>query len=279
MMLATRQQRAIHLLPPLLALLLGGCGSLGSRDSGPSYSMDTRNVADAVPRQEPRSKYGNPDSYVVNGRRYSVMESASGYSERGIASWYGNKFHGQRTSSGETYDMYGMTAAHTRLPLPTYVRVTNLKNGRSTVVKVNDRGPFHDNRLIDLSYAAASKLGIVESGTGLVEVQALAPGQAAPPPVSVAQSGPAVATGASVGAPVQLYLQVGAFVSRTNAEQLRERLNGQNLPPVVIQQSTSSANTQIYRVRVGPIANVEEADRLATQLGSYGLGDAHVVID
>jgi len=241
--------------------------------------MDTSGVPDVTPRHEPRSKYGNPESYVVNGRRYSVMASASGYSERGIASWYGNKFHGQRTSSGETYDMYGMTAAHTRLPLPTYVRVTNLQNGRSTVVKVNDRGPFHDNRLIDLSYAAASKLGIVETGTGLVEVQALTPGQPESPPVAIAQSSPAVLSATTSSGPVQLYLQVGAFISRSNAEQLRERLNGQNLPPVVIQQSTTAANTPIYRVRVGPIASVDEADRLAAQLGSYGLGEPHVVID
>jgi len=274
-----------HLLALGAFLLLAGCGSLGGRDGGPSHSADLSHVPDPVPRVEPRSRYGNPDSYVVNGRRYTVMQNADGYVERGIASWYGTKFHGRRTSSGETYDMHALTAAHTSLPLPTYVRVTNLSNGRSTVVRVNDRGPFHDNRLIDLSYAAASKLGIVETGTGLVEVRALVPGQPAPPPLTVAQGGTAVAAPAAVGAataparPVGLYLQVGAFVSRSNAEQLRSRLSNEPLPPVRVQEAADAANTPIYRVRIGPISSVDEADRLAAQLGGLGLGTPHVVID
>lgn len=274
-----------HLLPAAAALLLAGCGSLGGRDGGPSYSADLSHVPDPVPRAEPRSRYGNPESYVVNGRRYTVMQSADGYVTRGIASWYGTKFHGRRTSSGETYDMHALTAAHTSLPLPTYVRVTNLNNGRSTIVRVNDRGPFHDNRVIDLSYAAASKLGIVETGTGLVEVRALTPGQPAPPPVTVAQTAPVVATGANVGTttpaarPVGLYLQVGAFVSRNNAEQLRNRLSSEPLPPVRVQEGADAGNTPIYRVRIGPISSVDEADRLAAQLGGLGVGTPHVVID
>lgn len=259
-------------------LLLAGCGSLGGRDGGPSHSADLSHVPDPVPRAEPRSRYGNPDSYVVNGRRYTVMQNADGYVERGIASWYGTKFHGRRTSSGETYDMHALTAAHTSLPLPTYVRVTNLNNGRSTVVRVNDRGPFHDNRLIDLSYAAASKLGIVETGTGLVEVRVLVPGQ------PVAQGGAATAAAAvdataAPARPVGLYLQVGAFVSRNNAEQLRSRLSGEPLPPARVQEASDVTNTPIYRVRIGPISSVDEADRLAAQLGALGLGTPHVVID
>lgn len=261
-------------------LLLAGC-SLGGRDGGPSHSADLSHVPDPVPRTESRSRYGNPDSYVVNGRRYTVMTSASGYAERGIASWYGTKFHGRRTSSGETYDMHALTAAHTTLPLPTYVRVTNLNNGRSTVVRVNDRGPFHDNRLIDLSYAAASKLGIVETGTGLVEVRALTPGEPAPPPVIATQTASTTGSGvaAATSRPVGLYLQVGAFVSRSNAEQLRLRLSGAPLPPVQVQEGADASNTPIYRVRIGPIASVDEADRLAAQLAELGLGTPHVVID
>lgn len=131
----------------------------------------------AVPRQEFKTKNGNPETYEVNGRRYAVLESSEGYVERGVASWYGRKFHGRRASSGERYDMYGMSAAHRSLPLPTYVRVTSLENGRSVVVRVNDRGPFVDTqqRIIDLSYTAALKLGVVGPGTMRVEVRALEP--------------------------------------------------------------------------------------------------------
>ena len=124
---------------------------------------------------EPLSRYGNPESYVVYGKTYHTLSSSKGYKERGAASWYGTKFHGKRTSSGEPYDLYAMTAAHKTLPLPTYVEVTNLKNGRTVIVKVNDRGPFHDDRLIDLSYAAAAKLDILPYGTGEVEVRAIDP--------------------------------------------------------------------------------------------------------
>ncbi|MGI9334397.1 MAG: septal ring lytic transglycosylase RlpA family protein [Gammaproteobacteria bacterium] len=161
-----------------LGILIAGCGGTPTRpgqDGGPGTSVDVSSVPDAVPRVEPRSRRGNPESYVVFGKRYYVMNDAGGYLERGIASWYGKKFHGRTTSSGEIYDMYAMTAAHKSLPLPTYVQVTNLENQRSVVVKVNDRGPFHSNRIIDLSYTAAAKLDIVRRGTGLVEVRAIDP--------------------------------------------------------------------------------------------------------
>ena len=150
-------------------------------------------VPDAVPRAEPLSKYGNPESYTVYGKTYNVMPSSLGYREIGYASWYGRKFHGRRTSSGEIYDMYAMTAAHRTLPLPTYVRVRNLDNGREAIVRVNDRGPFHSDRIIDLSYAAATKLGLVEAGTAKVEVEAIDTGSSIaqpadplppPPPIS-----------------------------------------------------------------------------------------------
>ena len=143
-----------------------------NQDRGPlPGAVDVSAIPDAVPKDEPRSKYGNPSSYVVNGRSYHVMDNGNDYVERGIASWYGEKFHGRRTSSGEAYDMYAMTAAHKSLPLPTYVEVTNLQNGKRIIVKVNDRGPFHENRVIDLSWTAAAKLDILGKGTGLVEVR------------------------------------------------------------------------------------------------------------
>ena len=134
-----------------------------------------QSVPDAVPRFEPRSRYGNPPFYDVFGKRYYVLSSSTAYVERGVASWYGPGFHKIRTSTGEPYDMYGMTAAHKTLPLPAYVRVTNLQNGRSVVVRVNDRGPFVDNRIIDLSYTAAAKLDMLRNGTAMVEVRAIDP--------------------------------------------------------------------------------------------------------
>jgi rare lipoprotein A len=139
--------------------------------------VNPEDIPDAVPRKEPLSPYGNPPEYQRDGVTYHVLKSAKGYDAEGIASWYGPEFQGKRTSSGEPYDMYAMTAAHKTLPLPTYVEVTNLENGRKVVVRVNDRGPFKKNRLIDLSYVAALKLGIVGSGTARVRVRALTPGE------------------------------------------------------------------------------------------------------
>ena len=159
----------------LVAIILVGCGETVERDGPPDEYVEVDYIPDAVPQVEQRSKYGNPPSYVVNGKRYYTLPSSDGYVKRGIASWYGKKFHGRRTSSWEIYDMYAMTAAHRSLPLPTYVRVRNLDNDREVTVKVNDRGPFHPDRLIDLSYVAAKKLGIIEKGTGLVEVRAIDP--------------------------------------------------------------------------------------------------------
>lgn len=239
-------------------------------DSAPREARDVSAIPDARPRVEARSRYGNPRTYTVNGRTYRVMDSAAGYVERGIASWYGRKFHGHRTSSGETYDMYGMTAAHTRLPLPTYVQVTNLENGRRVVVRVNDRGPFHPNRLIDLSYAAAKKLGIVATGTGLVEVRAIDPRTWHQPATrTLAQPTPV---------PVRygLYLQVGAFSSRTNAENLRRRLD--HFGPVTIHK-VAQHRQALWRVRIGPLRSVEEADRLAERLVRAGFDSPHVVVD
>ena len=147
-------------------VIVAACASPYSKKDSAPKKPATRvdRTEKVIPKAEPKSKYGNPKSYVVFGQRYHTLPTAKGYVEQGIASWYGTKFHGRRTSSGETYDMYAMTAAHKTLPLPTYARVTNKKNGRSIIVRINDRGPFHENRIIDLSYAAATKLGIVTTG-------------------------------------------------------------------------------------------------------------------
>ncbi len=263
-----------------LAGLLTGCGGwIGGGDGPPRHPIDPYSIPDAVPHPEPRSRLGNPASYVVNGHRYYVLASARGYVERGIASWYGTKFHGRRTSSGEPYDMYAMTAAHKTLPLPTYVRVTNLRNGRSVVVRVNDRGPFHPNRIIDLSWAAAAKLGILGHGTGLVEVRALDPRHPEQPRVrSAERHGPGVVPVAAGGARApRIFLQLGAFVDRHNAERLQRRLQ-QRWPRVHIEAGISRGQ-RIYRVRLGPLRDVDEADRLTALIQDMGLEEPHVVID
>ncbi len=259
----------------LLAVLalLGGCGLKLGRAPPPPLSAQVPDAQDAVPRSEPLSRYGNPESYVVFGRTYYPLKSARGFVERGIASWYGPDFHGKRTSSGEPYDMYRMTAAHKTLPLPTYVQVTNLQNGRKTVLRVNDRGPFHENRVIDLSFAAAKKLGVDGPGTALVEVRALEPG--APLPASVPPpAGPALAGEAET----TFWLQVGAFRDRANAERLRDRLNGTVERAVDIAQATVDG-TPIYRVRVGPLVSVDVADRVVEALVHLGLHEHTVVFD
>ncbi|HEY0635752.1 MAG TPA: septal ring lytic transglycosylase RlpA family protein, partial [Gammaproteobacteria bacterium] len=193
----------------------------------------------------------------------------------GIASWYGTKFHGRRTSSGEPYDMYKMSAAHKTLPIPCYARVTNLETGRSVIVRVNDRGPFHDNRIIDLSYAAANRIGISGKGTGLVEVRAVSSATDTTPATLATDD--ATTPTASHGAP-RLYLQVGAFVSRGNADQLRSRLAGNQIPYTSVQEG-SRPEGPVYRVRVGPLSGTDEADTLAARITELGFGPPQVVID
>ena len=263
----------------LLTLLCAGLSSCGGssyifddQDSAPSERRDLSNVPDAVPRDEPRSRYGNPSSYKVLGKRYQVMPSSEGYVEKGISSWYGTKFHGRRTSSGEPYDMYAMTAAHKSLPLPTYAQVTNLNNGRKIIVKVNDRGPFHENRIIDLSYSAAYRLGILGKGTGFVEVRAINPNQAVP--IEPTAATPVRQSDKNAG----IYLQVGAFISRDNAERLHSKLRNASLGDTKISQIESDGNT-VYRVRLGPLLDVDTADQLVHQLADLGIHNSRVVTD
>lgn len=285
----------------LLLALLGGCatdggsredvtdvtdiadGDVAADAEGTPELVETR---DAVPRAEPRSRSGNPPSYVVFGKRYYTKASSQGHVERGLASWYGKKFHGRRTSSGETYNMYSMTAAHKTLPLPTYVRVINLDNKRSIVVRVNDRGPFHDGRIIDLSYAAAKKLGVLKHGTARVEVRAIDARSnsgedvlvAGDSPeherndtrVTTAQSAPDTATDRPV------YLQVGAFGDPVNAERLRERLTDRVNNPILVENDDHDG-LALYKVRIGPLASHGEAERLSTELASLGVGKVQLI--
>lgn len=291
-----RSRRPLLTLLVLAAAVLQGACSRHAVvpviDDGPGREVDPGSIADAVPRDEPLAKYGNMESYVVNGVRYYTLKSARGFREQGIASWYGSKFHGRRTSSGEPYDMYQMTAAHKQLPLPTYVEVRNLENGRTATLKVNDRGPFHDNRIIDLSYAAALKLGVAQKGTAFVEVRALngrersragaaapvaAPVAVAPAPVPTpppAVSAPPVAAAPAAlpaAAPAgTLYIQVGAFQDRTNAERLREQVAGA-VPDGVIIREFEAQGRVYYRVQIGPVASVERADAVVAALEQLGL--------
>jgi rare lipoprotein A len=227
----------------------------------PTAVMDA--IPDAVPRAEPRSTRGNPVAYEVFGKRYFILAKADGYRERGVASWYGPTFHARPTSSGEPYDMYAMTAAHKTLPIPAYVRVTNLGNGRSIVVRVNDRGPFVDNRIIDLSYTAAYKLDMTRTGTAFVEVEAITPGSL----TEVAQ-GVATQPSAPFQGPV-LFLQAGAFGVAANANQLAERLRREGIESVrVLEPDTGSG---LFRVRVGPIADVATFDATAQRIERLGV--------
>jgi rare lipoprotein A len=258
----------------LISTCLTACSTLTpdlQTDSAPGRPQDVSGVPDAVPRAEPLSRYGNPDSYVVYGKRYYTLPTSKGYREQGTASWYGTKFHGKRTSSGEPYDLYAMTAAHKTLPLPTYVEVTNLDNNRSVIVKVNDRGPFHEDRLIDLSYSAASRLDILPTGTGRVEVRAIDPDEydnTAP----LTTEPPAEAQDNSI-----LYLQVGAFSNRDNAERLQGDLQGQKIGAVRVIEASTDTGTY-YKVQVGPLASEMEANRVTQELKTFGISNSHSIV-
>ena len=254
------------------ALVLAGCAAVPRQAPpvpAPPPSPPPVNLLatpDAVPRFEPRSAHGNPPFYEVSGKRYFVLPGADGYLERGVASWYGPTFHGGSTSSGELYDMYGMTAAHKTLPLPTYVRVTNLKNGRSVVVRVNDRGPFVANRLIDLSYTAAARLDMLREGTTLVEVRALTPGV------------PDEITRSAASPPPVLYLQAGAFADEGNAQHLLARLQAAGFTGAFVAPPLAAA-PPLYRVRLGPVGSVAQFDELAARLAALGIADARLALE
>jgi rare lipoprotein A len=239
-------------------LVLAGC------QSSPSQTTRKHEVRDGPPLVEPPgladlpdpevrherpTKRGNPKSYTVLGKTYYVMNSAAGYDAVGNASWYGRKFHGRLTSTGEPFDMYELTAAHRTLPIPTYARVTNLENGRSTIVRINDRGPFHDNRIIDLSYAAAVKLGYSARGTARVRVEVLEPGK-------------------------RYVLQAGAFSDLNRADRLKAALGElTGKPTYVVKMSGES----LYRVRLGPVRGRSEAERLKGVISAAEFGTALIL--
>ncbi|MFC1748152.1 septal ring lytic transglycosylase RlpA family protein [Pseudomonadota bacterium] len=307
-----RQNRTLFIvsLALVLASTLSACvhnsqrGGYLAGDNAPRVNINHEAIPNAVPKVEPRSQYGNPATYSVNGKTYHTMSGSLGFIERGTASWYGTKFHGRLTSSRDTYNIYEMTAAHKSLPLPTYVEVTNLDNGKSIIVKVNDRGPFHDDRVIDLSYVAALKLDIVKSGTGRVEIRAIDPKKPLAhrknpkpkglnPDVAVAiplpeptafvstpivDSPPAPNLIAGLESSQPFFLQVGAFSSFLNADNLRNRIVPVTNSNVVISKITAN-DQSVYRVRIGPISTEQDAVQLALKLTEHGMPYANVVYD
>ncbi|HBS27546.1 MAG TPA: septal ring lytic transglycosylase RlpA family lipoprotein [Gammaproteobacteria bacterium] len=297
-----RHQLILFLLSAIS--LLSACGTVPERPPV-KEGVTVELIPEPVPVAEPRSKYGNPESYVERGQRYWVMPSSAGYVAEGKASWYGKKFDGKRTSSGETYNMYDMTAAHTTLPLPTYVQVTNLSNQRKVIVRVNDRGPFVKNRLIDLSYAAASKLDMVTEGTAAVEVKVLNPRDYQPqkivekPVAAVSATTPApmsmptkpVAVIETTGEVVystneaelnadsvaqEVFIQVGAYAKMESAEAVMVDVMEVQSNPVFIVPIESTIGV-LHRVRVGPFQSDADAQAIYPGLQDRGYFQYRIV--
>lgn len=287
------------ILAVTMSALLTGCASTSGPDHSSRYSLkqdrapaagfDASVLTDAVPKYEQPRTAGNMSSYQVWGKTYQVMDSNEGYVARGTASWYGEKFHGHKTSNGEVFDMYAMSAAHKSLRIPGYARVTNLDNGQSVIVRVNDRGPFHGDRLIDLSYAAAKKLGYQSRGTAQVEVAAitvrpdgsmflagkpLEPAGTARNPVLASEDQDQVRTSSARA----LFVQLGAFSSRDPAEAMLARARKTLEDPVRVREVTTDSG-RLHRVQVGPFPNEEEARYAQNLLQSRGFGQPIVLTD
>jgi len=278
---------AAHALVVLGLVALAACSSAPPRpetsapskpggyylDDGPGANppANLEQISDPEPKLEPiKASASRP--YSVFGRTYTPMTRLGPYRARGVASWYGRRYHGQATASGELYDMYAMSAAHATLPIPSYARVTNLRSGKSIVVRVNDRGPFHGDRLIDLSYTAAYKLGVLGSGSDLVEVESIVPGETPPPTVTArlpgppaeAASGQRPAEAAVAQEPTGVYVQLGAFSQRQNAESFLAHMR------VEIAWLADAiglyARDGLYRVHAGPYSDRTQADEVATRI-------------
>lgn len=258
----------------LLMSLLSSCSHLKRHDGPPNFYVDETKIPNAVPKPEPLAKLGNMPSYRVFGKRYYTLKSSHNFEQVGTASWYGTMFHEHRTSSGEPYDMLAMTAAHKTLPLPTYVEVTNLKNKRKIIVKVNDRGPFESNRIIDLSYVAAKKLGMLGHGTAPVKIKAIDPYRYGNN-IQLAthhqhhsrpDDGFYLDTESSNQ---KLYLQVGAYRARANAEKMQHHLSTLVSAPVHVSHPINGSS--LYRVQVGPFNDHAAAAKIASKLKTMGI--------
>ena len=253
------------LLAGLFGLLLISCAGeqpkVSEPGDGPSeLDLKAEDVADATPRTEPPARYGNHSPYEVFGKKYYVMQSSEGYHKKGVASWYGSKFHGRRTSSGEPYDMHLATAAHKTLPLPTYAEVTNLDNGRKVIVKINDRGPFKDDRLIDMSYGAALRLDMIATGTARVDVRV----------IDVSRDSTREERRIAGGGNAGTWLQAGAYGRREGAEELASQLEQAKLFPVSIHQLD-----KLFRVWLGPYSSNNEVESVITRAIELGFDRPH----
>jgi rare lipoprotein A len=271
----------------LLLALLAGCASSPSvqqpspnagryqlaQDRAPTRVLDPSEISEVVPTAVTRTMAGNRSPYEVLGKRYTVMSTEEGYFERGVASWYGEKFHGHKTSNGEIFDMYKVSAAHKSLPIPSFLRVTNLDNNRSIIVRVNDRGPFHGDRIIDLSYAAAVKLGYADRGTARVELEAVVVNTDEP---RERRQPPQLARVVS-GKLADQYLQVGAYSQRGSAQEVAEQLRRLTRQPVKIEEVISSQGQRLHRVRIGPLNDLAEVDSLKARVASANLGTPYTV--
>lgn len=246
------------------------------QDHAPTGDIKVDHLPDLVPKWEPKSRGGNKSTYEVWGKTYRVMDSAEGYVAEGTASWYGKKFHGHKTSNGEIYDMYSFSAAHKSLPLPTYLKVTNLDNQRSIIVRVNDRGPFHGDRLIDLSYAAAARLDYHTKGLARVRIEAITPApgetyqESAKANINIVSTAPA-----QVNAPSDFnftHLQLGAFSVEESAERLKQRLF--QVYDTSVKVSTNKQGDGLYKVLVGPYYDANELASWQKKLQQDGFGES-----
>lgn len=306
-----------HVLLGVMTVFIAACSTVDvppveiestpTQDGAPVLEKDVDQIPDAVPQPVTRTRAGNKSPYTVFGKTYTLLPDSKGYQEQGYASWYGTKFHGRYTANGEIYDMWGMTAAHKTLPIPSYVRVVNLHNDRSIIVRINDRGPFHSDRIIDLSYAAAKKLGFAEKGVAFVEVTDITPArdglysgqnqsvQSSPskptPTIRVLSSTSASSTQVSPAGstpvttipkavpvdkkPVSttaikpVTLQVGAFRQQASANKLQQKLSA--LLPAPVNVVSSQGNPQWHRVRVGPISDQQTLDKTRELLVQQGI--------
>ena len=257
------------LMAGLVSLLLASCAGEPPKEDGPgeepgdgpsTLDLKAEDIADAMPQAEPLARYGNHSPYEVFGKKYYVMPSNDGYHEKGVASWYGSKFHGRRTSSGEPYDMHLATAAHKTLPLPSYAEVTNLDNGRKVIVKINDRGPFKDDRLIDMSYGAALRLDMIGSGTANVDVRV----------IDVADSAAVDHSRVAGSNNSGTWLQAGAYGRREGAEELVSQLERAQLFPVSIHQLD-----ELFRVWLGPYSSNTEVESVIARAIELGFDRPH----
>lgn len=248
------------------------------QDRAPSGTVDIASIPEVIPEPFTRTMAGNRSPYTVLGKTYHVMATEAGYNERGVASWYGEKFHGHKTSNGEVFDMYKVSAAHKSLPIPSFLRVTNLDNNRSIVVRVNDRGPFHGDRIIDLSYAAALKLGYAERGTARVQLEAIIPSGIAADR-SIAGSSSTHQESFRIASSEDQFLQVGAFADINSAREVSDKLRAMTNRPVFIKSISSVANGVLHRVRIGPVNDAGEIRRITQRVVAADLGSPYTITE